>query len=44
MHISKFNLLKTPNNKIEEEIDTNNGFGTLIPIKLDFEIEGKRLK
>jgi hypothetical protein len=44
MHISKLNLLKSPNNRIDEEIDHNNGFGTLIPIKLDFEIEGKRLK
>ena len=44
MHISKLNLLKSPNNKIEEELDQNNGFGTLIPIKLDFEIDGKRLK
>lgn len=44
MHISKLNLLKTPNNRIDEDLDNNNGFGTLIPIKLDFEIEGKRLK
>ena len=44
MHISKLNLLKTPNNKIEEDLDQNNGFGTLIPIKIDFEIEGKKLK
>lgn len=39
MHISKLNLLKTPNNRIEEDLDQNNGFGTLIPIKLDLEIE-----
>jgi len=44
MHISKFNLLKGPNNKINEQVDINNGFGTLVPIKLDMEIEGKRLK
>ena len=44
MHISKLNLLKSPNNKIDEDLDTNNGFGTLIPIKLDLEIEGKKLK
>jgi len=25
-----------------DEIDQNNGFGTLVPIKLDFELEGKR--
>lgn len=25
-----------------EEVDDNNGFGTLVPIKLDFEIDGKR--
>lgn len=44
MHISKLNLLKSPNNRIDEELDNNNGFGTLIPIKIDLEIEGKRLK
>lgn len=44
MHISKLNLLKSPNNRIDEDIDNNNGFGTLIPIKIDLEIEGKRLK
>lgn len=44
MHISKLNLLKSPNNKIDEDLDMNNGFGTLIPIKLDLEIEGKKLK
>ena len=25
-----------------DEIDDNNGFGTLVPLKLDFEVEGKR--
>lgn len=44
MHISKLNLLKSPNNRIEEDLDQNNGFGTLVPIKIDIEIEGKRLK
>ena len=47
MHISKLNLLKAPNNRIDEEsLDAafNNGFGTLIPIKLDIEIDGKKLK
>ena len=46
MHISKLNLLKGPNNKMDEPelIDTNNGFGNLVPIKLDLEIEGKRIK
>jgi hypothetical protein len=44
MHISKLNLLKSPNNRIDEDLDQNNGFGLLIPIKLDLEIEGKRLK
>ena len=44
MHISKLNLLKSPNNRMDEEMDTNNGFGTLIPIKIDLEIDQKRLK
>ena len=39
MHISKLNLLKSPNNRMDEEMDTNNGFGTLIPIKIDLEID-----
>ena len=39
MHISKLSLLKSPLNKMEEELDFNNGFGTLIPIKLDLEVE-----
>ena len=48
-HISKLNLLKAPNNKFEDEYSSldaafNNGFGTLIPIKLDIEIDGKKLK
>ena len=47
MHISKLNLLKAPNNKIDDDnLDNayNSGFGTMIPIKLDIEIEGKKLK
>ena len=48
MHINKLNLLKGPNNKMiqEESLEGafNNGFGTLIPIKLDIEIEGKKIK
>mmetsp|Transcript_14584 Transcript_14584/g.19811 ORF Transcript_14584/g.19811 Transcript_14584/m.19811 type:complete len:106 (-) Transcript_14584:783-1100(-) len=44
MHITKFNLLKSPNNRLNENLDNNNGFGTLVPIKLDIEVEGKRLK
>jgi transcriptional regulator with XRE-family HTH domain len=47
MHISKLNLLKAPNNRIDDDTlegAFNNGFGTLIPIKLDIEIEGKKLK
>ena len=45
MHISKLNLLKSPHNRLEDgtEFDTNR-FGNLIPIKLDLEIEGQRLK
>ncbi|CDW89370.1 swi snf-related matrix-associated actin-dependent regulator of [Stylonychia lemnae] len=44
MHISKLNLLKSPNNRLDEDLDQNNGFGSLIPIKMDLEIEQKRLK
>jgi len=44
MHISKLNLLKAPNNRIDEDNAFNSGFGTMIPIKLDIEIEGKKLK
>jgi len=44
MHISKLTLLKGPNNRIEEDLDQNNGFGNLVPMKLDIEIEGKRLR
>lgn len=47
MHISKLNLLKAPNNRIEEDsLDGafNNGFGTLVPIKLDIELDGKKIK
>lgn len=49
MHISKLNLLKSPNTRIEDndpllEGAFNNGFGTLVPIKLDMEMEGKKLK
>ena len=45
-HISKLNLLKQPANRFEDgdwEVAENN-FGLLIPIKLDIEIEGSRLK
>jgi SWI/SNF-related matrix-associated actin-dependent regulator of chromatin subfamily B protein 1 len=47
MHISKLNLLKAPNNRIEDDsLDGafNNGFGTLVPIKLDIEQDGKKLR
>lgn len=47
MHISKLNLLKAPNNRIEDESlegAFNNGFGTLVPIRLDIESDGKKLK
>ena len=49
MHISKLNLLKAPNTRIEDGdplLDSayNNGFGTLVPIKLDIEADGKKLK
>lgn len=47
MHISKLVLLKQPNNRIDDgtlEGAFNNGFGSLIPIKLDIEIDGKKLK
>lgn len=47
MHISKLNLLKSPNNRLEDNSLTEvpeNQFGSLIPIKIEIEIEGKRLK
>ena len=46
-HISKLNLLKCPNNRFEDNSlldQPENQFGRLIPIKIDIEIEGKRLK
>jgi hypothetical protein len=46
-HISKLNLLKCPNNRFEDNSlldQPENQFGSLIPIKIDIEIEGKRLK
>ena len=45
-HISKLSLLKSPANKFEEGDwePAENDFGMLIPIKLDIEIEGARLK
>ncbi len=45
-HISKFSLLKSPANKFEDGDwePAENDFGMLIPIKLDIEIEGVRLK
>lgn len=45
-HMSKLALLKSPNNRIEDgEIEpAENDFGTVIPIKLDIEIEGSRLR
>ena len=39
MHISKLNLLKSPNNRLDEDLDQNNGFGSLVPVKMDLEIE-----
>jgi transcriptional regulator with XRE-family HTH domain len=45
-HISKLSLLKSPANKFEDgdwEV-TENDFGMLIPVKLDIEIDGSRLK
>lgn len=39
MHISKLSLLKSPLNRMDEELELNNGFGSLIPIKLDLEFE-----
>lgn len=46
MHISKLSLLKQPNNRLEDNSlePLENNFGNLIPIKLDLEIEGKRLR
>lgn len=45
-HISKLSLLKSPANKFEDGDweQPENDFGMLIPIKLDIEIEGQRLK
>ena len=47
-HLSKLNLLKQPMNKLEDGTDfeeaLHQGFGSLIPIKLDIEFEGQRLK
>jgi len=45
-HISKLSLLKSPANKFEdgEWEPAENVFGMLIPIKLDIEIEGVRLR
>ena len=44
-HMSKFQQMVTPNNKINEfEIDDNGGFGNLVPISINLEIEGKRIK
>lgn len=34
---------RTDTDKLFENVDTNNGFGTLVPIKLDYEIDGKRV-
>jgi hypothetical protein len=44
--MSKLALLKSPNNRIEDgDIEpAENDFGTVIPIKLDIEIEGSRLR
>lgn len=45
-YMSKLSQLKSPNNKIEDgDLEPpENDFGTLIPIKLDIEIEGSRLR
>jgi hypothetical protein len=45
-HISKLSLLKSPANKFEDgdREQPENDFGMLIPIKLDIDIEGQRLK
>ena len=45
-YMSKLSQLKSPNNKIEDgdSEPPENDFGTLIPIKLDIEIEGSRLR
>ncbi len=45
-HISKLSLLKSPANRFEngDWEAAENEFGMLIPIKLDIEIEGCRLK
>ena len=45
-HISKLSLLKSPANRFEDDDwePAENDFGMLIPIKLDIEIEGQRLK
>lgn len=45
-HISKLSLLKSPANRFEDgDWEPNeNDFGQLVPIKLDIEIEGIRLK
>lgn len=46
-HISKLNLLKCPNNRLEDNSladSPENQFGSLVPIKIDLEIEGKRLR
>lgn len=45
-HISKLSLLKSPANRFEDGDweQAENEFGMLIPIKIDIEIEGCRLK
>ena len=47
MHISKLNLLKAPNNRVKDGTLADapeNDFGGLIPIRIDLEIDGKRVK
>jgi len=47
-HLSKLTLLKGPYNKLDDGTDfeenIHGGFGNLIPIKLDIESDGQRLK
>jgi hypothetical protein len=45
-HIQKLSLLKSSANRLDENDlePAENDFGTLIPIKLDIEIEGSRLR
>ena len=48
MHFSKLNLLKQPNNRLEDGSlfdQPENHFGSLVPVKIELEVEaGKRIK